>query len=431
MKKSDLLKQQLAEKRERLQALYNAANKEGEVRNYTETEQSEVDGIVSEIRSLENQISLEEGIEEEMRKAAEARGKKVPSGPSGGEQKEKSEMRKSYSLLKAVREMAGPGLTGVEKELHEEGIKNSRSAGVSVQGLALPNFIFNPEKRAISSGGNATALTEPYGGFIEALRVGTVVGQLGARTLGNLSGEVVMPNMTAGAATWEGETDQNTDSGASFGGIKMAPNRLSAYVDVSKQFLNQASFDAEAMLRQDLTLAVSEAVDAAAINGSGTGEPTGILNTAGIGSVNMGANGGAITWPKAVELESEVAAANALRGSLAYLTTPGGRGSMKTTAKDAGSGQFIWSGSEVNGYRAASSNNVPSDLTKGTSSGVCHAAIFGDFSQVIIGQWGGVDVVVDMYTLARTGQVRLVVNGYFDVKLRHAESFAAIKDLLV
>ena len=427
MKKSDLLKQQAAEKRERIQALYNAANKENETRNYSADEQKEVDTLLADIRSLEGQIALEESIEAEMRKAAESKGK-IITGTKGGEQREKDEVRKTYSLLKAVREMAGPGLTGVEKEMHEESVNKSRSAGVSVQGLGLPDFIF--EKRAISSGGSPTALSEPEGGFIEALRTQTKVGMLGARTMAGLSGEVVLPNMSAGSATWEGEVDQNADSGANFAGIKMAPKRLSAYTDVSKQFLNQASFSAEALLRQDLTLAVAIAVDAAAINGSGTGEPEGILNMSGIGNVAMGTNGATATWAKIVALESAVDAANVV-GNKAYLTTFGQKGNWKTISKDAGSGQFIWTGNEVNGYRAEASGNVPTNLTKGTSTGVCHAAIFGDFSQLVIGQWGGIDVVVDQYTLARTGQVRLVVNGYFDVKARHEAAFAAIKDLLV
>jgi len=107
------------------------------------------------------------------------------------------------------------------------------------------------------------------------------------------------------------------------------------------------------------------------------------------------------------------------------------RGKLKTVSKDSGSGQFIWTGQEVNGYSSAASSLVPNDLDKGTSTGVCHAILFGDFSQLIIGQWGAIDLVVDNVTQARTGVLRMVVNGYFDVKARHEAAFAAIKDGLI
>jgi HK97 family phage major capsid protein len=325
--------------------------------------------------------------------------------------------------------MTTGGLSGLEKEMHEETLNRSRAAGVAMSGLGVPTEAF--AKRAINSTTTGTdALHEPFGGFIEALRPRTRVLQLGATFMPGLSGDVRMAKQTtAGGLTWEGENDDAADSGAVLGGFTLSPHRGAAYTEVSKQFLNQTAFSAEQVLRDDLLQAVAIGIDAAAINGSGSsGQPEGILNFTDLNTVAIGTNGGAPTWAKVVELESAVDDQNAPDGMQAYLTTPIMRGKLKTTSKDAGSGLFIWGGNEVNGYTAAASTNVPSTLVKGTSSD-CHAIIYSsNWSQLMIGQWGGIDLVVDPYTQAKKAMVVMTVNVFVDVKARNEEAFAAIKD---
>jgi hypothetical protein len=131
-------------------------------------------------------------------------------------------------------------------------------------------------------------------------------------------------------------------------------------------------------------------------------------------------------------LETALAVDNADMGSLGYLTTPGVRGKLKGTETATGNGIFVWNqGNELNGYKAVTSTQVPNDLTKGSSSGVCSAIIFANWADLMIGQWGsGFDLVVDPYTLAGSNTVRLILNGWFDINVRHPESFAAMKDAL-
>ena len=117
-------------------------------------------------------------------------------------------------------------------------------------------------------------------------------------------------------------------------------------------------------------------------------------------------------------------------GSLAYLTNPKVRGLLKTTLKANGVPGFIWENNELNGYPARVSNLVPSDLTKGTAASKCSAIMFGDWSQLWILQWGGLDLIVDPYTLADQGAYRVVLNAYHDIHVRRPEAFAAIKDAL-
>lgn len=427
MKKSDELKQLRKSKMDEMRALLDATK--AEKRELKEDEGQRFDTLKNEIEALDVRIKRQEDVEaQEARLAAAAFG----ASADKGEAKEKANLNKRASLLKLISKRANnESLDGAEAELVQEGEKQMRLSGRTAQGVALPTWAFEERATIAATGADDGVLTEPDGGFIEALRAGTVIGSLGARAMGNLVGEVVMPKLVGGSATWEGETDSNADMNASFTGVKLSPTRLSGYVDVTKQFVNMFSYSAEQILRQDILNAIAEAVDAAAINGSGTGQPEGILNFSGLSTVTaLGANGAVPTWANMVALESAVAASNALRGNLHYLTTPGMRGKLKTVTKDSGSGQFIWAGTEVNGYGAAASSLVPNDLDKGSSTGVCHAIIFGDFSQLIIGQWGAIDLVVDNVTQARIGVLRMVVNGYFDVKARHEAAFAAYVDAL-
>ena len=181
-------------------------------------------------------------------------------------------------------------------------------------------------------------------------------------------------------------------------------------------------------------MAIAQAVDIAAINGSGANnQPTGILNTTGIGSVAGGTNGAAPTLANIVQLEQAVAVANADEGSLGYLTNPKVRGKLKSSPLDAGSGRFLWDYSmpmELNGYNAQVSTNVPSDLTKGTGTALS-AVIFGNFNDLVIGQFGsGLDLLVDPYTSAKDNIVNVIANSEYDCLIKQPASFAAMVDAI-
>jgi HK97 family phage major capsid protein len=187
-------------------------------------------------------------------------------------------------------------------------------------------------------------------------------------------------------------------------------------------------------MMKDLADKIAEGIDLAAIAGDGTGNaPTGVLNVSGIGDVAIGANGGPVTWDSVVDLESAVAAANADTGRPGYLTNSPVRGAAKKIFIDAGSGQRIWDSrtpqAPLNGYRAIVSNQVPSDLDKGTSTGVCSALIFGNWADLLIGMWGGLDLLVNPYSLDTTGAVRITAFQDVDINVRHPQSFAAIQDI--
>ena len=416
---------------DKMDQINEAAKKEN--RDLNEKEEKELDDLEAQIKGLNKQIERAKFLAEQKRSIA-ADAPPVHSTQDGPSEKEKKEIR-NFSFIKAIREQVSQrGLTGLEKEMHDEAVIEARKSGIEISGIGIPTMVVG-EKRALDVATEGADLVQTDKvGMIEALRAKLMVQQLGARMLTGLVGNIDLRRHSGVvSATWEGENDANAESTPTFDKISLTPKRLGAYTEISKQVLGQVSPDMEKFVQDDLSLAIRIALDSAAINGPGTGgAPTGILNTSGIGSVAGGTNGATPTHAHTVDLETAIAVDNADFGKLAYLTTPGVRGYMKKTLRDAGSGLYLWGANskELNGYRADVSTQVPSTLTKGTAASICHAIIFGNFDDLIIAQWAGIDLVVDPYSLSKTAKIQLVINSWWDIAVRHPESFAAMKDAL-
>jgi len=346
---------------------------------------------------------------------------------------------RSFSFMRAINALANPGDRKAQAEAAFERECSDAFAGKngrSAQGFFVPVEVQRRDLEvttANSSTGGKLVATDLVS-FIDALRNKMVVTGLGAQMLSGLVGSIAIPRQTAGAtAYWVAESGAPTESQQTIDQVTMNPKTVGAFTDISRKLMLQSSIDVEAFVRNDLATVLALAIDLAAINGSGSNnQPTGILATSGIGSVAGGTNGAAPTLANMIDLETAVSVANADVGSLAYLTNAKVRGKLKQTFKNATYGDVpVWGdGNMVNGYNAAVSNQVPSNLTKGTASGVCSAVLFGNFADLIIGQWGALDLMVDPYSNSTSGTVRVVALQDVDVAVRHAESFAAMKDAL-
>ena len=340
---------------------------------------------------------------------------------------------RNYSLMNAIRSAQTGRFDGFEREVSEELAKRY---GKEPRGFYVPQSIF---KRDLTVGTNTAGgflkPTDHLGGeFIDALRANLVVSSLGARMMQGLSGDVAIPALNAKTAVgFVAENNAPGSEGApTFRQVTMSPKTLVQYVDISRKLSMQSDPSVEQIIRDDMTRQFAAKIDDVAIEGGASNEPTGITQTSGIGSVAMGTNGGAITYAKLVDLEKEVAIDNALGGSLAYLTNPKVVGAMRQVSRQASGveGNFILNDSNtILGYPVASTTLVPSDLTKGSTSGTCSAVIFGNFADLMIGMFGGLDVLVDPYTGSSTGATRIAMYQDVDVAVRHAESFAAILDV--
>lgn len=343
---------------------------------------------------------------------------------------------RSFSLVKFVRELSeGRGLTGLEAEVAEMGAEEYRRMGLTANGAVVPSAFLRAAQgqnagTAVDGGNLVETMAARY---VEALKEKLVVAQLGATVLSDLLGEVPVITSAAISADWGAEGAAASTKKANYAKAVMKPHRNSVNVVVTKDLLRQTSFDVENDLINKITEAHAVLLESAAIAGKGTdNEPKGILNTTGIGSVAMGTNGAAITWPKVVELETKVNSVNANRGRMAYLTNAKVFGALKTTEKVTGSGRFIMedaAAGRCNGYVTEFSNLVPSNLTKGSGSNLS-AMIFGNFQDLYIGQWGGLDIVVDPYTSKKTAEIEICLNAWNDVLVAEPKSFAAIKDIV-
>lgn len=340
---------------------------------------------------------------------------------------------RQYSLMNAIKSASSGRFSGFEAEVAQE---LARKYGKEARGFYVPTDIFKRDILTSSpaNGSNLVPTDHLAGEFIDALRANLVISGLGARMMQGLKGDVAIPALNAKTSVgFVAENNAPGSEGApSFRQVTMSPKTLVQYVDISRKLMMQSDPSVEQVIRDDMTRQFAAKIDEVAIEGGGAAEPTGILGTSGIGSVAIGSNGGAITFASLVNLEREVAIDNALAGRLSFLTNPKVVASMRRTPRQSSGveGNFILNDANtLLGYGVASSTLVPSDLTKGTSSGVCSAVIFGNFNDLMIGMFGGLDVLVDPYTGSATGATRIAMYQDVDVAVRHAESFAAIKDV--
>lgn len=314
----------------------------------------------------------------------------------------------------------------------------AKKMGRAPEGFYIPVDAFS--KRSFAAGtsseaGNLIQTSVLGGEFVDILRNAMVFNQLGVRFLGGLTNNIAIPRKaTTSTILSLAENGSTTGTNPTTNQLTLGPKRIGAHIDYSKQALIQGNPDIDAMLQDDLAKAIAVQIEFLGFNGAGaSNQPRGLFNTSGIGAVVGGTNGAAITWSHLVDLESACANSNAepdLRAGYAINTKT--RGALKKTQK-ATNLSFIWdNGAQpVNSYRAAVTNNISSTGTKGASAGICSSLAFGsDWSDLIIALFGGFDVVVDPYTLATTGQVRITGNQFIDVGVRQVASFAAMTDAL-
>jgi len=246
------------------------------------------------------------------------------------------------------------------------------------------------------------------------LRANALMGSLNARFLPGLTGDIDIPRLDAGATFgWVTEDADGALSDATLGTVAMAPKTVTGQVPISRRLLKQSSPSVEQMLMEDMARGAGLAIDLAAFSGTGaSGQPTGVTVVAGTSTSTILAPG-APTWVELVEFETDVAAANGLRGTLAYVTTAPVNGNLKTTKKDAGSGIFLIEGGQANGYNVEVSTQL-----------AANTIIFGNWEDVIIGLWGVLDVEPDKAAKAAAGGLVLRVFQDVDVGIRHAASFS-------
>ena len=394
-------------------------------------------------------------IEETRAKALDAISKKPVESVAPVELNEKEQC--AYKVSAGIRSL----LTGdwssreagyvreLSREVESKGHKRSTEKSFFVPFTALSERATYVAGTA-NVGGNLIATDLLAGDFIEALRNQSVMLQAGVKTMNGLVGDVAIPRRSGvGSTYWlANDTTAITFTNSTFDQISLSPKNLAAIQKHSRQVLLQGTPGIEELIRSDLRDGLQLEMDRAILAGSGSsGQPTGIMNTASINSVAIGSNGGAATLEKIVDLETAVMEDNGAvnPNAVRYLTNYKVMGALKKLragGSAAGDGAFLYNSdlsaigrggtpAVLNGYGVLPSNQVPSNLTKGSSSGVCSAIVFGDFSQCIMGTWGGgLEITVgedaDDFSKALTS-IRGILT--MDVAVRNPVSFGTIADI--
>jgi len=381
-----------------------------ESRDFNETEQVSYDEKMTAIDKLAKNI---ETVERQEKLNAE-----IASNVGSAPVQKTSDIKevRDYSVFKAVNGLMNNNLDGVEKEMHDQAVNEARAAGFSVNGLGIPAFML--EARAdVTQGTSAIAPTNVLS-YAEAMREASVFGKVGANILTGLSANTTIPVTGTSTVAWGTENSAAADGGANFGKVELTPTRVAAYVDISKQLLLQNG-GAEGAIMSDLGRAVAQSVDAAIFSRAGIANaPTSIAQTSGCGTFTEQSSfaDGTSVMKDIVDAEKTLGEAGGLNGNLAYVASPELLAQIKRGVQVASVSAGL-QGNLVNGYPIYFTNGCDSN------SGVDGDFFFGDFSRLYIGMFGGVDILVDPYTQAATGQNRLVVNNYMDFGAANGSAF--------
>ena len=341
----------------------------------------------------------------------------------------KSEQGRTFSIVLATNAMINRGhLEGFEKEMDEEITKRIGKSATGPLGFYVPTSLLGTRQLVMDTPGDGPELVfEKAGDFIELLRAKTRVVQLGAKIMSGLTDKVTLPRRTsANSTSWIDEADSSgvAQTTGSFDQVTLAPKQLLSRTAVSKQLLAVANYDVEQLIRDDFARSFAVAFDLAAISGSTNGpDPEGILNATNVTNDSTAGSGSIPTYTQMITLETSVAEANADDGALAYLTTPGVYGQLQATESFTNTARTIIMDGEVNGFPIARSSNVPNDgVLDGLDVG--NAVIFGDWSQLILAEWGALEILVDPFALKHRGLIEYNAIMLADVAIRHPESFA-------
>jgi HK97 family phage major capsid protein/HK97 family phage prohead protease len=323
---------------------------------------------------------------------------------------------RSFSVLRAIDYLANPG-SAAKREAAAFEIEASEAAaqklGRASRGITIPNEVFRRDMQTSpdTAGGNLVA-TELSSDFISLLKNASVLAQTGSTILTGLSGNISIPRAGSQQTSyWIGEGSNVTESDMTIEQVNMTPRTIGAMTDISRKLLIQSSLDVESLVRSSLASSVALEIDRAALYGLGSSsEPLGLHNVTGIATENVGNNDP--SFGDVVNMESDISVANALTGSLAYVTRANIAGAMKVKTKDSGSGRFVNEDGVVNGYPLYVSNQVEAgDIW------------FGNWSELILGYWSGLDLQVDPYTGGASGNVRVRVLQDVDCAVKHPASF--------
>jgi HK97 family phage major capsid protein len=425
MKLRELLEQRARMTAEMRTIADKPAGQNGDLSDEQETRFTALKG---ELAGIEKKIERQTFIDE-----CERRANAQPVAGTGDERLDSA--IEGFSLRRAILSQV-PGHTedcGREREMSQE---IARRAGRPFQGIAIPTSIFQRriEQRVMttalpSAGPGSNLISTDHRGdfYIDALRAQMVIRRLGARVLTGLVGNVSIPKLSVSAATgWVAENVALTPSDAEHVSVTLQPKHCGGIVEFSRNLLMQTSPDIEQLMRNDFAQVLAREADKVAIMGGGSDEPEGILANSDVDKTTSFAT---VAWDKVLDLIALVEGADADANASAFLCNSKVVKKLRATAKvsSTDSVMIMESPRELAGYPLASSSLVPNDGNSPSAEQI----IFGNFSDLLMGFWSELDILVNPYESTAYAKGNVQVRGMMtaDIALRHAESFAASVDV--
>jgi HK97 family phage major capsid protein len=419
MKNSVELKQERASVMKAQSDLVNAA-KADQNRNFSADENTKFDGFQTQIESFDKDIERAVKFEaNELRNSVNGVNVNTPTidGP---------EAKTPFSLLRALRSLANSKpLHADDAAVHEIARAEMRASGLEFtegNAISIPTGVLRAQTVTGDAGTKGGALVASTPMLVRPLQPVLSIASLGVNIMSGLVGDVPLPTSGTFVFTYGSETAAASGSDVTFSGPTLKPKRCSGVVDISKKLLAQTSFSVEDYIIEQINIAYGNAVVSAALNGSGEA-PIGLYTLI---TTNINTTATALTHDIAVDLESMVDAADGTNVKRAYLSDTKVKGSAKTTKVDAGSGVFLSNGTELNTYPFLTTTLMPT-----LDAGVSHPIIFGDWNQLTVGYWDSVSIIVDPYTQAASGKVRLIIEGFSDIAVTNEKAFAINKVITV
>lgn len=349
---------------------------------------------------------IEEDVFENMKKEVESFDKQIDEKRNQNNKINKRKMENKFSLIKAIEARANGRSIEDYADILEAGKTDMRKSGLSYSGEIVLPIEFRSDILAGTQYQGQEIVREDKFSLLAPLRESLVLTQAGANLITGLIGDVSIPVYAGTSAAWKGEVVAAADGAGAFSEVTLSPKRLTAYIDISKQFLVQDSISAEQLLMSDIVNAVTDKLQETLLGAStGTTQPSGILY--GVTDVT-GTTG--TRWSKIVGMEQKLREGN-IPGPYSYIASPGAVSILKQST-GATAYNIILPGTDINGYSYLTSNYV-----------TANHLVLANWNDMIIGQWGGFDLIVDPYTVAKEGKVRLVINTYWDAKFRRSTSY--------
>ena len=386
---------------------------ESEKRSLNQTEQVAFDKIKTEVQDLEGQESRAATLEDFERRAL--------GSPVGD--KHAASLENQVNVVDVIRAgMEGRSLTGAAAEYQAE---TERRTGRKAQGVFVPMRAL--ESRSVNTTATAGQLVgtdHRAQDYIEPFRNSLLARKLGVRVLSGLTGNVSIPKYATGNTTgWVAENSALPTGGMTFDNVTLAPKHAGGITEMSRALIQQSSPDVEALIRGDLSALLAQAIDAAIITGGGTNEPVGILSTVGIQTGSLAT----LSWPAICALIEKLELANVDTSAASWLVTAKAKTQLTSKQTTTAANAMLMEGGKIANINAYSTNQLANKTS------ILGRVLLGDFSQVLLGIWSEVDLLVNPFdsTAYARGGVLVRAMSTVDIAVRHPEAFVLAEDLTI